>query len=175
MKPASRGSELENWVSEYLHVIKQRLGLSTDAELANELGFGKSTFATWRRRGEIPDAALVRLADRVGHDLTTGDELLFALAVSQSAMLLRALYTYVVMVRRHEIEVGDRDDFTDLLWWSGMRGPIERLLLPIIKEKAKANFKAGEVYAELREEIDADRLASVTEIIDLWEKGQDDG
>lgn len=56
-----------------------------------------------------------------------------------------------------------------------MRGPIERFLLPIIKKKAKANFGAGEVYAELCKEIDAGRLASVTKIIDPWEKGQDAG
>ena len=163
---------MDNWVSEYLSVIKLRLGLSSDAELASELGFGKSTFATWRRRGEIPDAALVRLADRVGHDLTTGDELVFALSVSQSAMLMRAIYTYIVLVRRNEIDVGERDDFTDLLWWSGMRGPIERLLLPIIKEKTKENFRPAEVFAELRDDIDSGRLASPAQLIDLWEERQ---
>lgn len=156
---------MDDWVSKYLDALKLRMGFSSDAELAAELGFGKSTLATWRRRGDIPLPALMRIADQAGHDITTGDELLFGLAVSQSATLVRALYSYVVIKYRDCFEVPKEEEFRDLLWWSRVRKPIEEALIPITRAKTKDSYRIADVYDEIRALIDNGELLTLEQIL----------
>lgn len=63
--------------------MKRRAGVSTDSELAGVVGLGQSAVANWRRRGKIPEAALIRFEtelERLGHD--DGLRLIYAKAVA---------------------------------------------------------------------------------------------
>lgn len=42
-------------VSEFINQLKAALWATSDEELAAKLGIGKSTIASWRRRGSVPD------------------------------------------------------------------------------------------------------------------------
>lgn len=162
----------DDYVSAYLNMLKDRLGLTSDAELATELGFGKSTFATWRRRKEIPSPALIRIADKVGHDLTTGDEVLYALGVSQTAMLVRALYNLTVVTHRDNIDRSHWPEDHDLMWWAGVRIYIERFLIPIIREKMRETVRPAPVYEDIAAAIKNGEYLTPDHILKMIEEDQ---
>lgn len=52
---ARQGVVTENIAAAYIEYAKSTLGVTSDDELARALNVGKSTIASWRRRGSIPE------------------------------------------------------------------------------------------------------------------------
>lgn len=50
---------------EAIRLMKLRAGIETDTQLGAFLGKAQITVATWRRRGRVPEAAIVRLEQRM--------------------------------------------------------------------------------------------------------------
>lgn len=60
--------DLFSWsgdVSSLIREMKMRVGCEFDRELATFLGKGHTAIAQWRRRGAVPEAALLRLEARL--------------------------------------------------------------------------------------------------------------
>lgn len=49
--------------------LKERVGVSSDDQLASKIGVGKSTVATWRRRGNVPALVAKDIEERFGLSL----------------------------------------------------------------------------------------------------------
>ncbi len=52
-------------VDEAIRLMKLRAGVETDTDLGNFLGKAQSTVSTWRKRGRVPEAAIIRLENRM--------------------------------------------------------------------------------------------------------------
>lgn len=50
---------------EAIRLMKLRAGTETDTQLGQFLGKAQSTVASWRRRGRVPEAAIVRFEQRL--------------------------------------------------------------------------------------------------------------
>ena len=52
----------EGSVASLILEMKRRANVTTDTQLADVLGLNQSTVSTWRRRGSVPEAVLLRFA-----------------------------------------------------------------------------------------------------------------
>lgn len=80
------------------------LGVQSDEALAATLGVGKSTVATWRRRGSVPRKAVVEIERRYGIELSSLDQR--GSSELRDYLLRYALYYIVVSCSRLLIEDG---------------------------------------------------------------------
>lgn len=61
---------METLADAYISHLKERLGTRSDDQLASKIGVGKSTIASWRRRGDIPDQAVRDIEEKCGLSLS---------------------------------------------------------------------------------------------------------
>jgi DNA-binding transcriptional regulator YiaG len=66
-------TEWQGEVDALLTEMKRRAGVSTDTELAKVLGTTQSNVSTWRRRGRVPQAVLLRF-ERLNLDANAWSE-----------------------------------------------------------------------------------------------------
>lgn len=86
----------DNRASVLIEALKGQLGALSDEELAADLGMGKSTISSWRRRGTLPSRVERDIADRYG---LTFDEAVLRLNSDHGSRetLLKAAFYYALI------------------------------------------------------------------------------
>lgn len=112
-------------VSRFIDELKLAVMASSDEELARGLGVGKSTIASWRRRGTIPKAVEVRCREqhgvdwhRIRHGKPRDEEI-------TDALFRAAFYASILLLGR-DLREEEIPDFAS--WLAGQEGSARDVL-----------------------------------------------
>lgn len=116
-----------NVADAYIQNLKSHFGVETDDELARKIGTSKSTIASWRRRGTIPEAVYGHYFQREGIDYFRIIDEYFAERLSESTSGV----TILLMIAIRLTKAISEDEYVDWGRW------IARNRVVVLKELVK--------------------------------------
>lgn len=150
-------------VTRFVIALKRSLRVATDEELAEIIGVGKSTIASWRRRGLIPRKWQLELQLRFGlsfHKFEASDT---DQARLSDAVINAAVYLAVMKLGRHLPE----NDLSRFAAWLAENDHKLRLLVLQGVPADKVIQDRPENFVALLLEIASGRRATPAEIVEL--------
>jgi len=122
----------DGFVSAYIDRAKTLLNVSKDEELAQHIGVGKSTIASWRMRGVIPDKAFEQFETSIGLNRDSFRREWFGSSQAETLLSKIIFYSAVArLFRAHEADPVDRF----AIGLAANEGDIRKLIVTRLHEK----------------------------------------
>lgn len=161
-----------NLASKYIERLKEVLGVTRDEDLADKVGVAKSTVATWRRRGSIPDASIAQLEAKTGLSYS---DIRTEFYSSGAAIRLLARMAFYKTVTKLIVNAADQDRGVLAINLAVQADHI----IDLIAERMAASLPAELAEQDIvklaaRVDLKADRYVSEDEVQRLLNEGSTD-